>query len=78
MCFLSTTFPNAPAHPPPLYFLTSPLMRSFFDGEINGHTSEWKTMTSGCPQDTAFAPLLWKMFQNDIAYQVNVNPHHVR
>ena len=26
MCFLSTTFPNAPAHPPPpLYFLTSPL-----------------------------------------------------
>ena len=25
MCFLSTTFPNAPAHPPPpLYFLTSP------------------------------------------------------
>ena len=26
MCFLSTTFPNALAHPPPpLYFLTSPL-----------------------------------------------------
>ena len=26
MCFLSTIFPNAPAHPPPpLYFLTSPL-----------------------------------------------------
>ena len=28
MCFLSTVFPNAPAHPPPpppLYFLTSPL-----------------------------------------------------
>ena len=25
MCFLSTTFPNAPAHPP-LYFLTSPLI----------------------------------------------------
>ena len=26
MCFLSTTFPNAPAHPPPPpYFLTSPL-----------------------------------------------------
>ena len=27
MCFLSTTFPNAPAHPPPppQYFLTSPL-----------------------------------------------------
>ena len=29
MCFLSTTFPNAPAHrpPPPPYFLTSPLSR---------------------------------------------------
>ena len=26
MCFLSTTFPNAPAHPPPPYFLTSPLL----------------------------------------------------
>ena len=25
MCFLSTTLPNAPAHPP-LYFLTSPLV----------------------------------------------------
>ena len=26
MCFLPTTFPNAPEHPPPpLYFLTSPL-----------------------------------------------------
>ena len=25
MCYLSTTFPNAPAHPPPLYFLTHPL-----------------------------------------------------
>ena len=26
MCFLSTTFPNAPAHPPPPYtFFTSPL-----------------------------------------------------
>ena len=26
MCFLSTIFPNAPAHPP-LYFLTSPLVQ---------------------------------------------------
>ena len=30
MCFLSTIFPNAPAHPPPpLYFLTSPLLFMF-------------------------------------------------
>ena len=27
MCFLSTMFPNAPAHP--LYFLTSPLAAEF-------------------------------------------------
>ena len=27
MCFLSTTFPNAPAHPP-LYFLTGPLPKN--------------------------------------------------
>ena len=35
------------------------LTRSFFDRifnrvKINGHTSEWKTMTRGCPQGTAF------------------------
>ena len=30
MCFLSTTFPNASAHPAPLYFLTSPLPRRNF------------------------------------------------
>ena len=29
MCFLSTTFPNAPVHPPPrpLYLFTSPLQK---------------------------------------------------
>ena len=30
MCFLSATFPNAPAHPP-LYFLTSPLNQILCD-----------------------------------------------
>ena len=48
------------------------LMRSFFDRRLNGHTSEWKTLTRGCPQGTAFGPLLWIMFQNDMAYHVNV------
>ena len=59
------------------------LTRSFFDRifnrvKINGHTSEWKTMTRGCPQGTAFGPLLWNMFQNDMAYHDCANPHHVR
>ena len=37
MCFLSTTFPNAPAHPPaPLYFLTRPLSARIMDGLSNG------------------------------------------
>ena len=39
------------------------LMRSFFDRifnrvKINGHTSQRKTMARGCPQGTAFGPLL--------------------
>ena len=29
-------------------------------------------MTRGCPQGTAFGPLLWSMFQNDMAYHVNM------
>ena len=28
-------------------------------------------MTRGCPQSTAFGPLLWNTFQNDMAYHVN-------
>ena len=54
------------------------LMRSFFDRrfnrvKINGHTRQRKTMARGCPQGTAFGPLLWNMFQNDIAHHVNVS-----
>ena len=30
MCFLSTTFPNAPPPPPPPYFLTGPLSSIYF------------------------------------------------
>ena len=53
------------------------LMQSFFDRrlsrvKINGHTSEWKTMICDCPQGTAFGPLLWNMFQNDLAYHVDL------
>ena len=60
------------------------LMRSFFDRRFNrvksnGHISEWKTMTRGSFQGTAFGPLLRNMFQNEMAYHVNqcANPHNV-
>ena len=52
------------------------LIRSFFDKrsnrvKINGHTSDWRTMKRGCPQGSSFGPLLWNMFQNDIAFYVD-------
>ena len=35
-------------------------------------------MTRGCPHGTAFGPLLWNMFQNDMVYHDCANPHLVR
>ena len=51
------------------------LIRSFFDSrlnrvKINGHTSEWRIMERGCPQGSSFGPLLWNMFQNDMAFHI--------
>ena len=52
------------------------LMRSYFKNRMNrvklGDTrSEWKAMTRGCPQGSSFGPLLWNLFQNDMAYNIN-------
>ena len=49
------------------------LTRSYFDSrlnrvKINGHMSEWRIMECGCPQGSSFGPLLWNMFQNDMAF----------
>ena len=51
------------------------LIRSFFDSrltrvKINGHISEWRIMERGCPQGLSFGPLLWNMFQNDMAFHI--------
>ena len=46
--------------------------RRFNRVKRNGHKSQRKTMTRGCPQGAAFEPLLWKMFQNNMVYHVNV------
>ena len=39
--------------------------------KINGHTSDWRTMERGCPRGSSFGPLLWNMFQNDMAFYVD-------
>ena len=51
------------------------LMRSFFDNRLNririgSISSSWKRMLRGCPQGSSFGPLLWNLFQNDMAEQV--------
>ena len=51
------------------------LIRSFFSDrfnrvKLNQNTSEWKCMRRGCPQGTAFGPLLWNLFQNNMSFHV--------
>ena len=52
------------------------LMRSFFENlmirvKLGNTRSEWKEMIRGCPQGSSFGPLLWNLFQNDMAHHVN-------
>ncbi|CAB4037043.1 Hypothetical predicted protein, partial [Paramuricea clavata] len=51
------------------------LMRSFLENRMNrvkvgNKKSEWKYMKRGCPQGSSFGPLIWNLFQNDMAQQV--------
>ena len=51
------------------------LMRSFFENRQNrvrlgGITIDWVRMKRGCPQGSAFGPLLWNPFQNDLSLHV--------
>ena len=51
------------------------LMRSFFVNCKNGvkienAKSEWKQMERRCPRGSSFGPVIWNLFQNDVAQQV--------
>ena len=51
------------------------LMRSYFTDRFNrvkldSTTSDWKEMKRGCPQGSSFGPMLWNLYQNDLAYQI--------
>ena len=52
------------------------LMRYSFEDRLNrvkigNTTSEWRETTRGCPQGSSFGPLMWNIFQNDLALHVN-------
>ena len=51
------------------------LIRSYFKDRLNrvklgDNVSDWKTSTRGCPQGSSFGPLMWNLFQNDMAYLI--------
>ena len=54
------------------------LMGSYFTDRYNrvklgSVVSEWQRVTRGCPQGSAFGPLIWNIFQNDLTYTVDAN-----
>ena len=36
-------------------------------------TSGWKSVVRGCPQGSSLDPLIWNIFQNDLAYNIDAN-----
>ena len=55
------------------------LIRSYFRNWNNrvrislDTTSGWYTITRGCSQGSAFGPLLWNGFQNDLRFSTDEN-----
>ena len=51
------------------------LIQSFFRNrfnrvKLNQSTSGWNCMERGCPKGSAFGPLMWNLFQNDMSSQI--------
>ena len=51
-------------------------MRSYFNDRYNrvklgSVVSDWQKVQRGCPQGSAFGPLIWNIYQNDLTYSVN-------
>ena len=53
-------------------------MGSYFTDRYNrvklgSVVSEWQRVTRGCPQGSAFGPLIWNVIQNYLTYTVDAN-----
>ena len=50
------------------------LLESFFTGRksrvrLGNVTSDWKSISRGCPQGSSLGPVLWNLYQNDVFYE---------
>ena len=54
-------------------------MRSYFTNRKNRvridreTTRDWHATTRGCPKGSAFGPLLWNVFENDLHFSIDEN-----